>query len=90
MADLKTIASGLALVGMIGTGAWAIDAKYAPKSRFELVAAKMDYVLNAQVEQLTYKLARLQAIRNPSPEILKQIEDTKRELERVKKVRDQR
>lgn len=90
MKNLKTITATLSLIGLIAGGAWAIDAKYAPRDSFQLVATKMDYVLNAQVEQLTYKLARLQSIRNPSPEIKRQIEDTKRELERVKKVRDQR
>jgi hypothetical protein len=97
MLDAKTLITAVSLISAVAGGTVVVETRYAHDedlkahdADLKLVSAKLDYVTNVQIEQLVTKLARLQAIRNPSPEIRNEIEDTKAELERLRKIRDQR
>lgn len=98
MIDAKTI-MGIAF-GIVSATV-AVETRYAHdedlkavssslQEDLKLVSSKLEYINNVQIEQQVAKLARLQAIKNPSPEIQREIEDTKAELERLRNIRDQR
>lgn len=88
-----TLQSMPAMIGIVSTivaGTVAIETRYAHDSDFQQVSSKQEFIEDLQIEQLVSRLVRLRKIRNPSPDILSEIDDTREDLERLRKVREQR